>query len=99
MADENVEIRVQLPKNGEFLGVVEEKMGGAHFRVLCTDDKVRLCRIPGAKKRSLWIDLDMIVLVRPWEAQPDDRGDIIAKYRGQQVNELKKRGLLDGLAD
>jgi translation initiation factor 1A len=99
MTEEMGEIRVRYPKEGEFLGVVEEKMGGAHFRVLCTDDKIRLCRIPGAKKRSLWIDLNMIVLVRPWEAQPDDRGDIIAKYRDQEINELKKRGLLGNISD
>ncbi|MBN2094911.1 MAG: translation initiation factor eIF-1A [Candidatus Aenigmarchaeota archaeon] len=89
------EVRVRYPKKGEILGIVEEKCGGAHFKVLCTDDKIRLCRIPGAMKRSLWIDLDMIVLVRPWEAQPDDRGDIIAKYKGPEADELRKRKLIN----
>jgi translation initiation factor 1A len=88
------EIRLRLPKEGEVLGVVEEKLGGAHFRVACMDDKIRICRIPGAMKRSLWIDIDMVVLVRPWELQGDERGDIIAKYNYSQVKELRRKGLL-----
>ncbi|MGC9310831.1 MAG: translation initiation factor IF-1A [Candidatus Aenigmatarchaeota archaeon] len=94
MAKETQVSGKKLPKKGEIIGIVEEKLGGAHFRVACMDEKVRLCRIPGAMKRSLWIDLEMVVLVRPWEAQPDDRGDIIAKYRDQQITELKRMGLL-----
>ncbi|OYT43123.1 MAG: translation initiation factor IF-1A [Candidatus Aenigmarchaeota archaeon ex4484_56] len=89
------EIRIRYPEKDEVIGIVEEKLGGAHFRVACTDGKVRLCRIPGAKKRDLWIDLDMVVLVKPWELQPDERGDIVMKYNEQQVRELKRKKLLD----
>lgn len=94
MVEEKQTFFLRLPRKGEVLGIVEEKLGGAHFKVLCTDEKIRLCRIPGSMKRSLWIDLNMIVLVRPWEAQPDDRGDIIAKYRGPELDELKRRKLI-----
>ncbi|MCD6274595.1 MAG: translation initiation factor IF-1A [Candidatus Aenigmatarchaeota archaeon] len=87
-------IKLRLPEEDEIIGIVEEKLGGAHFRVYCMDEKTRLCRIPGSKKRSMWIDLNMVVLVKPWVAQPDERGDIILKYNKQQVEELKKRGLL-----
>jgi translation initiation factor 1A len=88
------EIKIRLPKESEVVGIVEEKLGGIHFRVACMDDKVRICRVPGALKRSLWIDLGMVVLVRPWELQPDDRGDIIAKYNEQETEILKKKGFL-----
>ncbi|MCK4429604.1 MAG: translation initiation factor eIF-1A [Candidatus Aenigmarchaeota archaeon] len=88
------EIKVRFPGENEILGVVEEKMGGAHFRVACMDDKLRFCRIPGALKRGLWIALDMVVLVRPWEIQSDEKGDIIAKYNPQQINILKDKGFL-----
>ncbi len=88
------ETKLRLPEGNEVIGIVEEKLGGAHFKVYCMDDKIRICRIPGSKKRDMWIDLDMVVLVRPWEAQPDDRGDIIAKYNEQQINELKRKGFL-----
>ena len=89
------ETKLILPKEDEIIGVVEEKTGGAHFKVFCSDDKTRLCRIPGSKKRSMWIDIGMIVLVKPWVAQPKDRGDIIKKYNELQIKELKKRGYLD----
>ncbi len=90
---EEVEIKIRLPKDDEIIGVVEEKLGGAHFRVYCMDEKTRLCRIPGAKKRGLWIELNRVVLVKPWEVQSDDRGDIIAKYDNHGVKELTKKGL------
>ena len=86
-------IKLRLPKEDEVIGVVEEKLGGAHFRVFCMDDKLRFCRIPGSKKRGMWIDLDMVVIVKPWVAQPDEKGDIVMKYNKQQVEELKRRGL------
>ncbi len=95
MVEEKPSFGLRLPKKGEILGIVEDKLGGAHFRVMCTDEKVRLCRIPGSMKRSLWIDIGMIVLVKPWEAQPDDRGDIVAKYRDHEVDELRKRKLIN----
>ncbi len=86
------EHKLRLPKEGEVLGIVEEKLGGAHFRVACMDDKIRVCRIPGALKRGLWIGLNMVVIVKLWELQSDERGDIIAKYNKQEVKELKRRG-------
>lgn len=95
MAEERQGIFLRMPRKGEFLGIVEEKLGGAHFKVLCTDEKIRFCRIPGSMKRSLWIDLNMIVLVRPWEAQPDEKGDIIAKYKGPELDELRRRKLIN----
>jgi len=88
------EVKIKLPRDREVIGIVEEKLGGAHFRVACMDDKIRICRVPGALKRSLWIDLDMVVLVKPWELQPDTRGDIIAKYNEQEIKILKKKGFL-----
>ncbi len=87
-------IKLRLPKGDEVIGIVEEKLGGAHFRVFCMDDKIRFCRIPGSKKRGMWIDLDMVVIVKPWVAQPDEKGDIVLKYNKQQVQELKRRRLL-----
>jgi len=88
------EIKIRLPKGNEVLGVVEEKLGGARFRVACTDNKTRICRVPGALKRSLWIDLDNVVLVKPWELQPDSRGDIVARYNEQEIKILKEKGFL-----
>jgi len=95
MVEQNQGFGLKMPRKGEIFGIVEEKLGGAHFKVSCMDGKIRLCRIPGSMKRSLWIDIGMVVLVKPWEAQPDDRGDIVAKYKDNDVDELRKRKLIN----
>jgi len=91
--------RVRLPKKDQVLGVVINKMGGRHFKVFCTDGHERLCRIPGGKKRGMWIDLDCFVIVKIWEVQGDERGDIIFKYRKAEIVWLQKNGYLDKLKD
>ncbi len=88
------EDRIRLPKGNEVIGIVEEKLGGARFRVLCQDDLVRLCRVPGRLKRSMWIDLNNIVIVEPWELQPKERGDIVYKYSQPEIEILRKKGII-----
>jgi translation initiation factor 1A len=95
MVEQKEGVWLRLPKKGEVLGVVEEKLGGAHFRVAGIDGKLRFCRIPGSMKRSLWIDIGMYVLVKPWEAQPEEKGDIVGKYKDHEVDELRKRKLIE----
>ncbi len=96
---EEIITRARLPKSGEVLGVVLSKMGGRHFRVFCSDKKERLCRIPGGKKRGMWIDIDSFVLVKIWEIQGDERGDIIWKYRKAQIRWLEKNGHLKDMKE
>ena len=35
-----------------------------------------------------------LVIVEPWEFQGDEKGDVILKYRRNQVDYLKKKGYL-----
>ncbi len=87
-------IRVRTPQGNEVIGYVEQLLGFTKFRVRCSDGKVRLCRIPGKLRRSLWVRSGNYVLVRPWEVQSDERGDIVYKYNPTQVSWLRKRGYL-----
>ena len=93
------EIRVRLPKKGEVLGVVETRLGFGKSRIICTDGKTRICRVPGALRRRLWVRPDYIVLVRPWEIEGDRKGDILYIYNKNQVNWLKKKGYLKELIE
>ncbi|PSH00444.1 MAG: translation initiation factor IF-1A [Nanohaloarchaea archaeon SW_7_46_7] len=68
--------RVRKPNNDEVLGVVLRKEGGGKYRVYCTDSNERICRIPGSKKRGLWVKRDSLVLVEPWDIQGDEKGDL-----------------------
>ena len=67
--------------------------------VACLDGKNRICRIPGRLKNKLWIREGDIVLVEPWEFESDEKGDVIYKYRKNQIEWLKKRNFLDNLSE
>ena len=91
--------RVRLPREGETLGIVEQRVGGSRMKVRCLDGKNRNCRIPGRLKRKLWVREADIVLVQPWELCGDEKGDVIFKYRPIQVQFLRKKGYLSQLEE
>lgn len=91
---EEGEARIRMPKRGEVLGVVEAMLGASRMRVRCQDDKIRTCRIPGRFRKRLWIKEGDVVLVKPWEIQSDQNGDIEWLYKHTQVNILRKKGIL-----
>ncbi len=90
-------VRVRMPREGEVLGVVEEMLGAGRFRVNCRDGNQRVCRVSGKFKRRQWIRPGDIVLVRPWEVQGEEKGDVIWKYRMAEVEWMRRKGMLEGL--
>ena len=92
-------IRVKFPRGNQIIGLVEQRLGGSRMRVRCLDAKTRICRIPGRLKRRLWIREGDVILVEPWEISGDTKGDVIYKYRPNQVKILEKRDMLKGLND
>lgn len=91
--------RVKLPRGTECLGILEQRLGGSRNTVRCLDGKTRNCRIPGRLKRRLWVRPGDVVLVEPWEFGGDTKGDIIFKYKPNQVHYLKKKGYLNNMDD
>ncbi len=87
-------VRVRVPRGQEMLGTVIEMLGASRFRVDCNDGKERVCRIPGRFKRRVWVKPGNVVLLKPWDVQADERGDIIWRYSPAQVNWLLRRGFL-----
>jgi len=85
--------RVRLPRNGEVIGIILQRLGGNRMEVKCTDGKTRNCRVPGRFKRSLWLRPKDVVLVETWE-HDDGKADVIFKYHSSAINQLRKRGLL-----
>ena len=93
-------IRVRIPKSGEILGIVQQRLGGSRMRVSCLDGKERICRIPGRLRRSLWVRESNVVIIQPWELGGDTKGDVIYKYRTKaEVEFLKRKGYLKNLED
>lgn len=99
MSDNKNNSKVRTPRDDQVLGILEARHGGSRSSVRCVDGKTRMCRIPGRLKRSLWVREGDIVLVEPWELEGDKKGDIIYKYRSNQVNWLERKGYLDDLED
>lgn len=86
--------RVRTPSGDEVLGIVLRKEGGGKYRVYCTDGKKRICRIPGSKKRGIWVKRDSVVLVDPWDIQGDEKGDIVKSYSNAETRWLEDRDFL-----
>jgi translation initiation factor 1A len=86
--------RVPTPKKDEVLGIVEQRVGANRMIIKCLDGKQRNCRIPGALRRRLWIRPGDTVIVRPWEFESDERGDVLLKYTPAQVGWLKRKGFI-----
>jgi translation initiation factor 1A len=85
--------RVPLPRGEETIGVIEQRLGGNKMLVNCSDGKVRNSRVPGRLKRKLWLRPGDVVIVEPWELDKN-KGDVILKYKPNQVEWLKKNGYL-----
>ncbi len=95
-SEQEAQARVRMPRDGEFIGFILQRLGGNRMEVLTTDGKTRNCRVPGRFKRSLWLRPKDIVLIQPW---PDDdsKGDIIFKYNSSAIIQLRKKGILDAI--
>jgi translation initiation factor 1A len=97
---ENPELmRVRTPRAKETLGVVEQRLGASRMSIKCFDGKARVCRIPGRLKRKLWVREGDIVLVEPWELGGNEKGDILYKYKKNQVQWLQTHGYIKSLDD
>jgi translation initiation factor 1A len=94
LAEEEEMGKVRIPKEEEVVGVVISMMGGSRVLVECSDEKERLCRIPGKIKRNIWVKSGDYVIVQPWEVESDKKGDIVWRYTRYQAEWLKRKGLL-----
>lgn len=100
MEEEQQIIRVRLPLKSEVLGIVQQRLGGSRMRVLCLDNRERICRIPGRLRRALWVRENDVVIVEPWELGGDEKGDIVYKYKSKaEVAFLKRKGYLKNLEE
>lgn len=86
-------VRVRLPKGEEVIGIIEQRLGGNKMLVNCLDGKTRNCRVPGRLKRGLWLRPGDVVIIEPWEFDKE-KGDVIFKYRPNQIEWLKNKGFL-----
>jgi translation initiation factor 1A len=87
-------VRVKVPRKPEVFGLIEQRLGGNKMRVRCSDGKLRIGRVPGKYSRRLWLREGNLVIVKPWEVQGHERGDIIYSYSQAQRDWLIRNNLL-----
>lgn len=92
-------VRARMPRKGEYVGIIAQRLGGNRMEVICNDGKKRNCRVPGRFKRSMWLRPKNVVLIKPWP-DDDNKADIIFHYKNPgAVNQLRKAGLLDSIKE
>ena len=92
--------RARIPRDNEVIGIVEQRVGANRMIVKCLDGNERNCRIPGALRRSLWIRPGDVVIVKPWEFEGNEKGDILFKYTPAAIEWLKRKGFIkEGLGN
>jgi translation initiation factor 1A len=84
--------RMILPKTTDLVGTVEQMLGNDRLLVRFPDGKQMIARIRGKMRKRVWIRQGDVVLVSPWDFEPD-KGDIFYRYTRDQVRELKKLGI------
>jgi len=92
--------RVRRPHRakGELFGIIIRILSGTHLEVACEDEKTRVARIPGKFRRRRWLRSGDLVVVEPWYGlDEDEKCDLIFRYRPNQVETLKRRGLLGAM--
>jgi translation initiation factor 1A len=92
--EEQEPMRIRTPRGREILGIVESMLGSNKLRVRCQDNKIRICRIPGALRRRIWMKEGDAVLIEPWEIQGDEKADIVLMYTHTQASWLRRKGIL-----
>jgi translation initiation factor 1A len=90
---ENGFVRVRLPRGRQIIGIIAQRLGNSRMFVSCMDGKTRNCRVPGSKKRGLWLRENDVVMIEPWEFD-DEKGDVEYKYTPNEARKLKELGYL-----
>lgn len=97
-AEPEVPVRVRAPHDKELIGMIVQRLGGNRMEVRTTDGKTRNCRVPGRYRRRLWLRPGDLVIIVPWE-DDDKKGDVIFKYRGSAIGQLRRRGIVSKLKE
>ena len=85
---------LRAPNEGEILGIVTNLLGFDRVRVRCADGYNRICRIPGRYRKRMWIREGDLVLVVPWDFQFKVKGDIVWRYKRDEISKLREAGYI-----
>ena len=86
--------RVRMPRGKVVLGIIDEILGASRFRISCKDGKQRMCRIPGKFRKRINVRVGDIVIIEPWDIEPEVKGDILWIYNRTHAAWLRSRGMV-----
>ncbi|MFZ2499122.1 MAG: translation initiation factor eIF-1A [Methanosarcina sp.] len=91
---ETSRVRTPHKDRNEVLATVACLLGSKRVTLQCMDGIVRMGRIPGSKKKRMWIREGDVVIANPWEVQ-DCKAEVTWKYTRPQVEWLERKGYLN----
>lgn len=91
--EEEISRTLVTPGPNQMIGKVIGLLGSGWAVVLCQDERTRKCRVRGKLRRRIWVKINDIVLVEPWQFQ-NDHGDILFRYTEGQVDYLLSNGII-----
>ncbi len=70
---------------------VIKNLGNRNMQCYCNDGKTRLCHVRGSMRNRVWINVGDLILVslRDITGEPNEKGDIIAKFDQEHIHRLK----------
>lgn len=85
------------PNSSELYAKVLKREGGDPPRVIayCENGVERNCRIPGKFKRRVFMNPGDIIIITYDKSKSDKKGEIKHKYSQQDVDTLKKEGIIN----
>jgi translation initiation factor 1A len=89
--------RIKMPRDTEMFGLATEMLGSGRFRADCIDGIERLCRIPGKLRRRVWIKVGDLIVLKPWEIEPNKKADVVWRYTRTQAMWLKRQNRIGDL--
>ena len=91
--EEVTRVRTPQKDKNEVLATVTSLLGSNRVTLQCMDGVVRMGRIPGSKKKKMWVHEGDVVIASPWEIQ-DSKADVTWKYTRPQIEWLERKGYL-----
>ena len=88
------ERRMRTPREGEMFAIVETILGTNKLRIRCEDGKMRMGRIPGKMRKRVWIRVNDVIIIKPWELGGDAKADVVWRYTATESNALRRKGIL-----
>jgi translation initiation factor 1A len=92
--------RVKLPNKqmGEIFARVVEIYGNDRMGVFCQDGTHKIGRIRGKIKKRVWIRRGDLVVVNPWDFDPD-KCEITWRYTSAEISWLERKNIIPEILD